>query len=399
MKTLVLIFLHLVFVYVQSASAFSWVDCSYDIDTEHVEYICDGDHGVRFSRRNPEFLYCNNYEFGIDRELVRELSFRECRGAQPKMSPFVNIRSYNLSHSGLQCLNTISMQTHRYLETFIVSNNELSGMPADLFKFTSEIIEIDFSNNKVGAIDPFIFEKTNKLKTIRFAHNKIAELHGRLFSNLPNLKFIDFSNNRIKMIEHNLFDYNKKLKIAIFMNNQIKRLDCEFLPRVLGVRSLNISLNTLTELQTECGNESMQIELNVTLLPNETTTSTLRIADDKFEWIFTEADFMKLRKLNLSNSHMKHIPSLLEGASTELITLDLSNTFVGELDEKTFLKFTHLQNLYLSRTNLSNFQFATFYHQTNLRVLDLSDNGLNSIDFHLFERTFQHLESFESGRK
>lgn len=408
---LIFILLHLLVVCSQNANPFfNWVDCSYDKDTAHVEYICEGDIGSRFNRRNDEFLCCNNYKFGIDRKTVRMLSFRECRGELPIMEPFVNLRTFNLSFTGRQHLNPIQKNIHKYLENFIVSNNELSEIPVDLFKFTSEIIEIDFSYNKIRAVDPFMFENIHKIKTVRFAHNKIAELHNRLFSNLPNLEFMDFSDNRIGMIENNLFVYNKKLKSVNFMNNQIKRLDCEFLLTLMNMRSLNVSLNTLVELKTDllghknmfvkmdCANESMNIDLNVTLSTNEiatlTSTTTLKIADGKFEWIFSKADFNKIRYLNFSNSrHMKNIPLLLEEASTELITLDLSNTFVSKLNEKTFQRFTNLQYLYLSRTNLSNFQFATFYQQTKLKVLDLSYNNLNSIDFHLFERTFQNLKS------
>lgn len=267
MKSFNFILLHLLNVYFQSVDSqfFHWADCSYDKDTSHVEYICEGENGQRFGRRNSEFLYCKNYELGIDRKTVRKLSFYECRGEQPNMDSFVNLRTYNLSFGGLQRLNTDLMKTHKYLENFIVSNNELTKLPADLFSLTTEIIEIDFSHNKIRAIDPFQFDSIRKLKTIRFSVKKIAELHSRLFSNLFELEFIDFNDNRIETIENNLFSYNKKLKSVNFMNNHITRLDCQFLLALVDVRALNISLNTLVELKTDCANESIHVEMNVTI--------------------------------------------------------------------------------------------------------------------------------------
>lgn len=155
MKILVYILLHLAFVCFQSAIAYNWMDCSYDKDSEHLEYICGyGNDAVRFGKRNREFLFCNNYELGIDRKLVRVLSFSGCHDSiQTNMVSYLNLRTYNISHIALRSLDSALLQNHKYLEHFIGSYNELSALPADLLKFTSEIIEIDFSNNKISAID------------------------------------------------------------------------------------------------------------------------------------------------------------------------------------------------------------------------------------------------------
>lgn len=389
-----LIFALLQLLVVQSADSFHWFDCTYEKDAAHVEYICEGGEGTRFSRRNGEFLFCNNVDFGIDRKTVRKLSFHECRGAkQPLLSPFVNLRWLNLSSSRLEYLSPDKMATHKLLDTFIAAKNEISRLPANLFIHTSEITEVDFSCNQIRDIDPFFFDNVRKLRTIRFGGNKVAELHERLFSNLPELETIDFSDNHIQIIENSLFKHNKKLKSANFWNNQIKRLNCAFVLTLMDVPSLNLSLNSLNDLRAVCGNTNGMIKFNVTIASNGSAETALSTANGQFQWVFSKSDFLKLRYLNISHSDMENIPALLEEASSQLITLDLSNTSVGALNDTTFRKFTQLQFFYLSRTNLSNFQFATFYHQLNLVALDISYNNLKTIDFHLFLRNFRNLES------
>lgn len=79
MKCSILLLLHLLAL-LQSAKSHA-SDCTYDRDTSHVEYICDGSVNERFNRRNLNYLYCSNYSSEIKRENVRILSFR-CKNSQ-----------------------------------------------------------------------------------------------------------------------------------------------------------------------------------------------------------------------------------------------------------------------------------------------------------------------------
>lgn len=391
-KSFVLILIQLVFAY-HSVNSFFWVDCRYDKDTSHVEYTCRGEMGFRFSRRTDKVLYCRNYIPGIDRASVRILSFRGCHDSKPPITVIGNykgLRVYDLSSTGIESLGADWLENHKLLENFIASYNDLTEIPFDLFRYTPKITALDFSFNQIQAIDPVTFDNVRKLKRIRFGHNLISELHSRLFAHLPDLELIDFRSNRIKTIADNLLANNRKLRSVNFNDNQVKRLDCEFLLTFANSYTVNITLNTLEELKTNCANDRADMEFRITIASNDSTNA--QISNGWSEWTFNQMDFNKLFYLNFTNNQYTNISALLGEANTHLFTLDLSNTFIAELNGKTLKRFAYLRELYLSRTNLSNILFGTFSHQTNLRILDISYNGLGQFDFYLFLRNFQNLE-------
>lgn len=108
------------------------------------------------------------------------------------------------------------------------------------------------------------------------------------------------------------------------------------------------------------------------------------------------APLKNLQSFNIGDNHLNNIPEILQALPLNIMTLDLSFNYVGELSLTTFQRFTNLQFLNLSHTNLSNFGFNTFYHQTNLQKLDLSYNNLKQIDFHLFVQNFRFLNETQS---
>lgn len=370
-------------------------DCTYNSTNYHIEYICEGESGSNYGSRTKNFLFCNNFSAGIDRSEVLDISFRECKGEQFSeyfvLSSFKILRTFDVSFAELKYLRGNMFEANHHLEKFIASHNHFTEIPGEFFSYTIELNSLDLSYNQIHRVDSFIFDNTRKLKTIQFSYNAIEKIYKRLFANLPELENLDFSNNRITHIESDLLSYNTNLKHFNLNNNQVVRLNCDFLI-TLTPRSLDISLNTLEEIGLSCSKDGTHIDFDVNISPSELAT-TLRVFDNRLKWIFSKGDFLKLRYLNCSNSHMKNLSVILQETSTQIETLDLSNTFVGELNESTFQRFVNLKKLNLSRTNLSNLQFATFYHQRNPEMLDISYNNLNKIDFYLFLRNFQNLIS------
>lgn len=392
MKTLTFITFQL-FIITYRVKSFPWVDCTYNRDTKHVEYICEGEMGYRFGYRTDFYLYCNNYMAAIDRQNVRILSFCGCHEATPPnaiINHYNGLRVYNLSSTGIEMISAEYLEYHKFLEVFMASSNELAEIPLDLFRYTPKITAIDFSFNQIQAIDPVTFDNIRRLKKIQFNHNLISELDTRLFASLFGLEFLDLRSNRIKAIESNLFTNNRKLKSLNFNDNQVKRLDCAFLLKFANSHSVNILLNTLEELQTNCANERIDMDFGVKFAATAATAATIH--NGQYEWIFSKLDFNKLFHLNFANSRKMNVSALLEQANAQLLTLDVSNTFIGGLNEKTLERFINLKELYLCRTNLPNIWFGAFHHQINLKILDISFNNFGQFDFYLFLRNFQKLE-------
>lgn len=366
----------------------------YDSDTSHVAYICHNDNETK-QQYGAKSLYCNNHFSEVVRETVRMVTFRACDYSKLQnifgLYEFKDLRVFNVSASQIEYLSGTMFKSNNHLENFIASRNSIKRIPTNLFAYTPELMEVDLSYNKIEQLKPEVFNGTQKMKTILISHNQIRVLSSQMFVNLLDLEVLDISHNRIELIDDNSFISNKKLKSLDFRNNPLIRLQCGLLTTLRSF-SLTISFTSVVKLETNCANETSSIESNVTVSSRESTSSALTIAGGRFDWVFTKNTFNNILHLNFLKSDMKHIPSLLEVANPQLISLDLSNTLVDALSEETFQKFTNLQTLCLSRTNLSNFQFATFHHQTKLKILDLSYNNLTSIDFRPFESNFQHLE-------
>lgn len=390
------IFVTFFFAVIFQCDGFSFTDCYYNETTNHVEYICGDVLGYKFQQKTLSTLYCGNYDYGIDRAAVAILSIRDCE--QDKLpyeffSLFPGIRTFNISFIGLDYISPDFAFYHTHLENVIATNNKFSELDGYLFKSTPNLTSVDFSSNLITHLNPDLFENRNpKLKIINFSDNLIDYLYLQLFQGLISLESLDISNNLIQIINSDVFVNNKNLRSLHLINNQIDRLECDFLLTLADSRTLNITLNSLEDLVTSCSEDQKQINSNVSI-SRDNLSSMLKIDNGEFEWIFSEKDFNKLRRLNLSDSQMLNTSMILQEANDQLESLDLSNTFVGKLDEKTFQRFGNLEQLRLSRTNLSNFGFKTMYHQRNLKLLDISYNNLNKIDLHLFIRTFNKLET------
>lgn len=371
-------------------------DCSYDESTQHAEYICGVQLGEYFSRRTPEYLYCNNYfSSGIRRQEIKILNFRDCGTSSFQgywMPIFENLRIFNISYIGLPYLRGNMIEFNKHLQQMIASHNGLANIPADLFSSNFEMTKIDFSFNRITKFDPHTFDNVCKLKTANFSFNEIESLRTSIFAHLVDLEYLDFSNNRIETIDSEFLVNNKKLKRFWLNNNQVKHLTCEFLTTTTQNNLLDIFLNTIDNLETSCINDHQNLLLNVSILSNQSATS-LQISNGKFQWIFNKNDFINIRHLNLSSNHLENLLEIVHASSSLLETLDLSNNFLGDLNESTFETFINLKHLSLKHTNMTNLKLETFYHQNNLEVLDISYNNLNKVDFYPFFRKFQHLLS------
>lgn len=372
--------------------SFNFNDCTYDETTSHVKYLCNVDHGSNFGRRSIQVLYCNNVESGIDRANIHELSFSGCASSEMSynlLDVFTGLRVLNISFVNMERLGGNDLRFSKYLEIFLAPHNRFVEIPGNFFSHTSELTEIDLSHNRIEELDAFLFDHTRKLITINVSFNSIGALNKRLFSNLHSLVSLDVSNNRIKKIENELFSQNKQIKAVQLTNNQVTRLECKFLLTLVGSKAV-ISLNTLEAMDISCSNSDDNIETNIEISSKDSPTA-LQVTGLQFRWNFKDQDFKRIRLFNLTSNRIQNISTIMQAASQDLETLDISDNFLGKLNATSFEKFTNLKQLYLRRTNLSNFQFATFYHQRNLERLDISYNNLNNVNFTLFLRNFKNL--------
>lgn len=184
-----------------SVNSIQFVDCTstYNKNTSHVEYICVGDYGSNFHRRDSTFLYCNNDSSGIIRGSLRILTYRGCEvtylGNDIGLNYFPGLFTLNVFACGIETLDGEMFETNYQLENLIASQNKIASIPSNLFIYTQHLLTISFSDNRIVKLEPEIFVTVPKLKAIHLAQNRISEIQSQLFSNLFDLEFLDISNN------------------------------------------------------------------------------------------------------------------------------------------------------------------------------------------------------------
>ncbi|KAJ6644586.1 Slit like 3 protein, partial [Pseudolycoriella hygida] len=256
-------------------------DCYYNEAQEHVEYNCDGPTGEHFDQRT-------------------------------------SLRVLNISYFGFEAMPDKMLKDNILLERIDLSHNQLTEVPGKLFDTTPKLIEADFSFNQISRISPLALQNTISMKSLNLSFNKIDAIRASVFSNLPELEALDLSSNSIDVIDPDLFMYNRMLKTLNLNNNQLKQLDCEFLATLIENPSVNVYINTLEEVQTRCG---FRFDLDILISPEETATH-LQIIDSEYKWRFTEADFIKLRRMSFTSSENTNSIEMIAGVFPTLILND-----------------------------------------------------------------------------
>lgn len=293
-------------------------DCYYNESQNHVEYVCDGDVGMRFNQKTNEMLYCHNYYSGINRTNVESVSFRNCLifgMAIFNLWNFIGLRVLNISFFGFELLPDFLFKHNIHLERVLLSHNHLNDLPATLFNNTPELTDVDFSFNRITELNPPLFDNTRKLKIANFSFNALNVLNTTTFSHLNQLEILDLSNNNIKIIHSELLAYNKQLKILNLNNNNVKQLSCEFLAIFTRNYLLNIFINTLEEIQTNCFRGEKRIDFDIVISSKESITR-LHIFQGDFKWMFCEADFIKIHYMNFLSNRIRNTIDIFQDAYT-----------------------------------------------------------------------------------
>lgn len=159
------------------------------------------------------------------------------------------------------------------LRKLIVSNNQLSEIPAQLFFDGSRIELADFSENQIKYVQTSDFVHAKGVLNLDLSYNRLANFDGHPFDELTNLKVLNLSNNPIDYFETDTFARLTQLehltlkrtgissiRLGIFLRqhklisldlsaNNLKSVDFEqFLPIFFDLQTLNQSENQLTDL-------------------------------------------------------------------------------------------------------------------------------------------------------
>lgn len=254
--------------------------------------------------------------------------------------------------------------------------------------FTNEIfskvryfnISGDQLNNTVRVID----QLGPLVETLDTSSNYLGELSAQTFKKFDNLKYLNVENTQISSINSGFVQFlnnNEKLEILNLNHNSIEKGNCELF--LFGANSSKLEI-IIENIDLNCLTDSFQIDTE-----NENTTeSHVNVTERIVGSLFKNQSFIKFTG-NKLQGFMDTIALLVPS----IRSLDLSSSFVGQINTTTFERLNNLQYLNLSNSNLTNFGFKSFYHQKKLRVLDISYNRLKKINFTPFLSNFKELHT------
>lgn len=351
----------------------------YNGDTKSLEYFCGNFYGTMSDVDSSR-------EFLTKSSEVMELKIGGCDNetVARAIEKCPNVRLLDISYSGYYTLGSVHLKAN-YLEKLDVSHNPLMNIPWFFFKQIPKLTELDFSYNKLERINSYDFEGANELMQIDLSHNMINLISYSAFENLKNLEYVDLSNNLIGYgIE--AFQNNNNLKVLHLEHNPLWSLTCDYFLNINPL-SVLISFKYLQLINLSCDGITVEVMM-----------------DDKVEGIFSttkgqfqlhcdENSFSNVHTFNSERIRIENASKLMQSFRS-IITLSLSDSFIGQLNTTTIHRLTELRELSMKRTNLTHFDVSMLENQHQLKIIDISYNQLKRLNHISLLDSLDHLTQF-----
>lgn len=225
---------------------------------------------------------------------------------------------------------------------------------------------------------------SNERDSILIKSNGIIELHccERSFQELSVFQAAPHAFENIADIIQ-CFGY--RLKIAALSNNIIGQIDPKVFENFVELQRLNLS-------------NTMLSEFDVTRYRNQEALLALDVSRNSLKRLNNISKLSKLQELDVAENLIENIPDIIGGLPMTITYLDVSDNYLGPVNQTTFDWLMKLESLRLSKTALSFNDSNPFESLKELMFLDISRNNLNSSNFELLEETLGKLITFNASR-
>lgn len=291
---------------------------------------------------------------------------------------FFSLRTLDLRHCGLENISRTSFTKGNQLYNLDLSYGSFSELKPQVFTFLTELKSLNVSHSQVQDIHVTAFIGLSKLLELNLSFNHLKRINNEILEPLSGLEMLDLSHNHIEVLDSELFIYNPKLKLLNCENNKLILVESGFLNPDTLLENLVLSHNYLQALELS-NIKSRYIELNFNnLTVLEIGNDTIRISAIKNSVEVVSCLLgTKLTNLNLSFNYLKELGCIEK--LTSLVSLDLSNNNLQDLEIDDFSHLSNLKNLSLKGNKIQNLSQGMFSHQNQLEFLDLSYNNFKNI--------------------
>ncbi len=306
------------------------------------------------------------------------------------------------SHVDLSGKNLVTIPIALYSKATEIVSLDLSrnlslDLPKDFIQSCVNLREIRFVNNEAWHL-PQSLSRAAKLMHLDVSNNRLEQLEHAELNRLANLHSLKLANNRLTHLPP-YFNVFQSLRMLNVSSNYLEELP-EFLCELTGLVDLDLSFNSISSLPDAIGN---LVNLDRLCITNNALQKTL---PDTF------SQLTKLKEVDIRYNALTSIDVIADLPLVESISADhnavsvfegtFENIKVLRLNSNPVTKFEILnKTLSLKRLNLSNAKLAhipdaSFDKMPNLEELVLDKNHFVSLPSHIGK--LQKLEKFSIAR-
>ena len=199
------------------------------------------DHIIYFNGQLP----VANSQINLNKTMLTSLNGLEI------IAENIDKLSINIIHLGGNYLeltnNFFPLTIFPNLQSLLLSHNQLTQLPENIFSNLNQLQELDLSHNQLTQLPANIFSNLNQLEILLLSHNQLTQLPENIFSNLNQLQELDLSHNQLTQLPANIFNNLNQLEILLLSHNQLTQLPENIFSNLNQLRSLHLSHNQLTQ--------------------------------------------------------------------------------------------------------------------------------------------------------
>lgn len=362
----------------------------FDESNKSIEFYCNNfSQNVPVSCSTLKNIHTNTSLFRV---LLPAFAHIKCSGCDNNflseaIRNATNLSTIDMSYSDYDSLELIDFNTKSLIK-IDASHNQLTEVSSKFFKRISDLHEIDTSFNQFKSIDLYSFKGFSDLRKINMSKNHIRTVHEKAFASLGKLKIVDLSYNEIHSVL--MYRFNSEFIVDLHLeNNPITEFSCNMTPMMTGV-SLFISWSNIEVLNIDCKGDRFRV------VNSGKPSGIFRGPDGIYEMNCDDQSFINMKVMWIFYSNLvENISEMLSCFSSTLEELQISENFVGKINETVFQRFTNLTFIGFDDTQLLEFDF-NIIRSKHLKEFYISSNSLVQLKGLSAMKAFENLTEFHA---
>lgn len=174
----------------------------------------------------PEDFNLINVNKGFYIKNIEALTFKngKTENWEPRRNTFKgfsSLRQLSLPNNGLKKLPSDLFEERRYINLLSLKDNELNTLPKDIFwTLRDNLFTLDLSNNKISYLENELFRYSSGLRILDLSGNLLTKITDGMFIGLY-LRELNVESNNVDFIENKALGNLKHLEIARFSHNRL----------------------------------------------------------------------------------------------------------------------------------------------------------------------------------